>query len=215
MLCKRGGVRIGNGGGRAKLSRFERIVQIETPKSAPQYELRVRRRGPEYTKYEIRQVPAEATPQVKSAVRLAGLRGAGFRTGRAPGAAAPCTGEDQTQPRFGCAKTRISGYRGSRACARAHVPHAGADAQPRKHAHGRRRDRVDGAGVESLLARHGDATSQTAARAGGADDVADGTASRAIGPGSGQGQYAVARFDTANRLSFRRSRHRLRDCDAA
>lgn len=58
--------------------RLERIVQIETPNSAPQYELRVRRHGPVDTEYEIWQVPAEATPQVKSAVRVAGLRGRNF-----------------------------------------------------------------------------------------------------------------------------------------
>ncbi len=58
--------------------RLERIVQVETPRSAPQYELRVQRHGPADTEYEIWQVPAEATPQVKSAVRVAGLRGRNF-----------------------------------------------------------------------------------------------------------------------------------------
>ncbi len=58
--------------------RLERIVQVETPNSASHYELRVRRHGPVDTEYEISQVPAEATPQVKSAVRVAGRRGRNF-----------------------------------------------------------------------------------------------------------------------------------------
>ena len=57
------------------MNRLERIVQIETPRSAPQYELRVRHHGATDTEYEIWQVPAKATPQVKSATRVAGLRG--------------------------------------------------------------------------------------------------------------------------------------------
>jgi len=57
------------------MSRLERIVQIDTPQSAPQYELRVRRHGPADIEYEIWQVPSAATPQLKSALRVAGLRG--------------------------------------------------------------------------------------------------------------------------------------------
>ena len=57
------------------MARLERIAQIETPNSAPQYELRVRRHGPVGTEYEIWQMPATATPQVSSALRVAGLRG--------------------------------------------------------------------------------------------------------------------------------------------
>ena len=57
------------------MARLERIAQIETPESAPQYELRVRRHGPVDTEYEIWQMPAPATPQVTSALRVAGLRG--------------------------------------------------------------------------------------------------------------------------------------------
>ena len=45
------------------------------PESAPQYELRVRRHGPTDTEYEIWQLPASATPQLTSAIRIAGLRG--------------------------------------------------------------------------------------------------------------------------------------------
>ena len=57
------------------MTRLERIVQIDTPKSAPRYELRVRRHGATDTDYEIWQVPSAATPQVKAALRVAGLRG--------------------------------------------------------------------------------------------------------------------------------------------
>ena len=57
------------------MARLERIAQIETPESAPRYELRVRRRGPVDTEYEIWQMPASATPQLTSARRVAGLRG--------------------------------------------------------------------------------------------------------------------------------------------
>ena len=57
------------------MARLERIAQIETPASAPHYELRVRRHGPIGTEYEIWQMPATATPHVMSALRVAGLRG--------------------------------------------------------------------------------------------------------------------------------------------
>ena len=60
------------------MARLERITQIETPESAPRYELRVRRHGPVDTEYEIWQLPAIATPQVTSATRVAGLRGRKF-----------------------------------------------------------------------------------------------------------------------------------------
>ena len=57
------------------MARLERISLVATPDSAPQYELRVRNHGPGDSEYEIWQMPASATPQVTSAVRLAGLRG--------------------------------------------------------------------------------------------------------------------------------------------
>ena len=57
------------------MKRRESIVQIETPKSAPQYELRVRRHGATDAEYEIWQVPSPATPHLKIAMRVAGLRG--------------------------------------------------------------------------------------------------------------------------------------------
>lgn len=57
------------------MTRLERIAQIEAPTSAPQYELRVRRHGPADSEYEVWQMPASSTPQVTSALRVAGLRG--------------------------------------------------------------------------------------------------------------------------------------------
>ena len=57
------------------MARLERIAQIDTPESAPRYELRVRRHGPADAEYEVWRMPAAATPQVTSAARVAGLRG--------------------------------------------------------------------------------------------------------------------------------------------
>ena len=57
------------------MARLERISQIETPESAPRYELRVRRHGPADAEYEIWQLPAAASPHVTCALRVAGLRG--------------------------------------------------------------------------------------------------------------------------------------------
>ena len=57
------------------MARLERIAQIETPESAPRYELRVRRHGPVGSEYEIWQMPTIATPHVTSALRVAGLWG--------------------------------------------------------------------------------------------------------------------------------------------
>lgn len=54
---------------------LERIAQIKAPESVPRYELRVCRHGPADSEYEIWQMPAPATPQVTSALRIAGLRG--------------------------------------------------------------------------------------------------------------------------------------------
>ena len=56
------------------MARLERVASIETPASAPRYELRVRRRGPVDAEYEIWQMPSAATPHVAAPVRIAGLR---------------------------------------------------------------------------------------------------------------------------------------------
>ena len=54
---------------------LRQVVHVETPASAPRYELRVRRHGPADTQYEIWQLPSPASPQVTMALRVAGLRG--------------------------------------------------------------------------------------------------------------------------------------------
>lgn len=52
-----------------------RVIQIEVPGSAPQYELRARTWGAGDEELEVWQVPAPATPHLKVPARLAGLRG--------------------------------------------------------------------------------------------------------------------------------------------
>ena len=56
------------------MARLERIASVETPASAPRYELRVRHYGPANAEYEIWQLPAPASPHVTCATRVAGLR---------------------------------------------------------------------------------------------------------------------------------------------
>lgn len=51
------------------------VATIEVPLSAPKYEVRVRQYGPGDTEMEIWHLPSPASPQLTSAVRLAGLRG--------------------------------------------------------------------------------------------------------------------------------------------
>ncbi|MDE0478448.1 MAG: hypothetical protein OXI17_15585 [Gammaproteobacteria bacterium] len=53
----------------------QRVIQIETPESAPRYELRVKRLGATDTQYEIWQMPTAATPHLTTGLRVAGLRG--------------------------------------------------------------------------------------------------------------------------------------------
>lgn len=57
------------------MARLERVASVETPASAPRYELRLRRRGPADTEYAIWQLPAAATPHVVAPTRVAGLAG--------------------------------------------------------------------------------------------------------------------------------------------
>lgn len=57
------------------MARLERVVSVETPASAPRYELRVRRHGPVEAEYEVWQMPAAATPHVTAPTRVAGLGG--------------------------------------------------------------------------------------------------------------------------------------------
>ncbi len=57
------------------MARLKRVVQIDTPESAPRYELRIGRHGPADTEYEIWQMPSPATPHLSVATRVAGLKG--------------------------------------------------------------------------------------------------------------------------------------------
>jgi hypothetical protein len=56
-------------------NRIPRLILVDTPKSAPQYEVRVRNRGVGDTEIEVWEMPSPASPQLKSAIRVAGLRG--------------------------------------------------------------------------------------------------------------------------------------------
>ena len=53
----------------------ERVVDIETPQSVPEFELRVRRRGLAGMEFEVWQLPSPATPHVANPTRVAGLKG--------------------------------------------------------------------------------------------------------------------------------------------
>lgn len=52
-----------------------RIADVVTPASAPRYELRARTRGPGDEELEVWQLPAPATPHVRTPIRVAGLGG--------------------------------------------------------------------------------------------------------------------------------------------
>lgn len=52
-----------------------KIVEVETIASVPQYELRARSWRAGDDELEVWQVPAPATPHLRSAIRVAGLRG--------------------------------------------------------------------------------------------------------------------------------------------
>lgn len=56
-------------------NRIPRMRLVETPKSVPQYEVRVRNHSVGDTEIEVWEMPSPASPQLKSAVRVAGLRG--------------------------------------------------------------------------------------------------------------------------------------------
>ncbi|MBA3727150.1 MAG: hypothetical protein H0W86_12090 [Armatimonadetes bacterium] len=48
------------------------------PRTLPRYELRAHRHGPGDTELQVWQIPSSATPQIKTPVRLAGLRGRNY-----------------------------------------------------------------------------------------------------------------------------------------
>lgn len=56
-------------------NRIPRLRLIDTPRSAPQYEVRVRNHGVGDTEIEIWEMPSPASPQLASSLRVAGLRG--------------------------------------------------------------------------------------------------------------------------------------------
>ena len=123
------------------MARLERIIQIETPDSAPRYELRVRRHGPAGSEYEIWQMPAAATPQVTSALRLAGLRGRNLEL--VEHRVLKRLSQSGVKP-VQSADIRKRGYAldgRSRSDVGAFVPRACANAKPRQHAGGGRRHR--------------------------------------------------------------------------
>jgi hypothetical protein len=55
--------------------RIPRTKLVETPKSAPQYEVRVRNHGIGDTEIEVWEMPSPASPHLTTSVRVAGLRG--------------------------------------------------------------------------------------------------------------------------------------------
>ena len=57
------------------MTRAKRMALVETPESAPRYQLRVRGHRPGDAGYEIWQMPSAATPQIAAPTRIAGLRG--------------------------------------------------------------------------------------------------------------------------------------------
>lgn len=56
-------------------ARVQRIESMHTPMTAPKYEIRLRSHGPADAEMEVWHLPSPASPQLTSAVRLAGLRG--------------------------------------------------------------------------------------------------------------------------------------------
>ncbi len=56
-------------------TRIPRMKLVETPRSAPQYEVRVRNHGIGDAEIEVWEMPSPASPHLTSAVRVAGLRG--------------------------------------------------------------------------------------------------------------------------------------------
>ena len=113
------------------MARLERIAQIETPNSAPQYELRVRRHGPVGTEYEIWQMPATATPQVSSALRVAGLRGRNLDLVEHRVLKPAFAIRYQAGPEHGHEEARLCPHGRLSADIGAAVPHPCSDAQPR------------------------------------------------------------------------------------
>ena len=118
------------------MTRVKRMALVETPESAPRYEVRVRGHRLGDTEYEIWQMPSAATPQVASATHIAGLRGRNLelvehRVLKRLGGRGHQAGSELA-PR----KTRLRPHGRLGADPGLVVPGARAHAQPRQHAGG-------------------------------------------------------------------------------
>ena len=138
------------------MTRVKRMALVDTPKSAPRYELRVRGLRPGDTEYEIWQMPSAATPQITSATGIAGLRGQYLE---------PV--EHRALKRFGSAGIEQGPSRRRERCGRALTkdltPTLGLLSRAlepmrsrQQHADGGRRHRRYETEGSGLLARHGD-----------------------------------------------------------
>ena len=154
-------------------ARIPRLRLIETPKSVPQYEVRIRHHGLGDTEIEVWRMPSPATPQLTSPTRLAGLRGEALelvehrvfkqmqRAGLRISSLRPVPARKQAErPGAG-----IQHSRGTGADPGAFVPGAGADAQPPPDAAGCRGCRSHGERGGQLLAQHGHPPQEPAAGA--------------------------------------------------
>ena len=161
----RGRLPVGDGArGRIVMARLERLTSVETPASAPRYELRLRWRGPAQ-----RRVRHLATARRRPApCRRADPRGRprGPQPGarRAPRAEAPRPRRRHTRLGRPPRDPRLRPHGGPRPDFRL-VPRTRPAAQPRQHAAGGRRHRGDGPQRGSLLARHDHAPAPPAPRA--------------------------------------------------
>ena len=59
-------------------AQYREMDLMATPKTLPRYELRAKRHGAADTEVEVWQMPSEATPQITSPIRVAGLRGRNY-----------------------------------------------------------------------------------------------------------------------------------------
>ena len=140
---------------RFKMAQPDIISQIKTPDSAPRYELWVRRHGSIGAEYEIWQVPAIATPQVTTPLRVAGLRGRNLELVGAP--RTEVADAIRRQIRASHEYQKVCIYRHGRLGAFSGLafPHPCPDAKSPKHARSGRGNRGHGARRSRLLARHG------------------------------------------------------------
>ena len=162
-------------------ARIPRIHLIETPKSVPQYEVRIRNHGLGDTEIEVWRMPSPATPQLTSPTRLAGLRGEAlemvehrvFRQMQRAGLRIPSLRPSLIRKKQRQERHRVQHPGGARPDARAAFPGAGTDAQPATHAAGGRGRRGHGEGRSKLLAQHGNSPQKPSTGPNGASLPAD------------------------------------------